>query len=267
MTDNLNRAFMYGESVFTTTQLVNGTVRDWDLHFERLSKGVEFVYGPFIDESDWVEQLKNRLEGKFQDLQDNKILRITVYREQQRGLLRNGFISVSDLKVHLHSTPLDPQRYEEKMIKLRTCPVLERPHWWPSFLKAGNYFDTILRQKIYLKSGDDDVLFLSSQDTVLESSVANIFTVRHNKLFTAPTGPNVLEGVMRKKVIDVAHDYFETFTESETTIEQLLKADAIFGANSVRGIFLVDRIDDHDITYGLDFLEKFKSLRRRVFHE
>ncbi len=258
---------MYGESVFTTTQLVNGTVRDWDLHFERLSKGVEFVYGPFLDESNWTEELRTRLEAKFQELIDNKIIRITIYREQSRGLLRNSFLSVNDLKIHLHASPLDPKRYEEKMIKLRTCPVLERPHWWPSFLKAGNYFDTILRQKMYMKPGDDDVLFLSSQDTVLESSVANIFVVRHNKLFTAPPGPNVLEGVMRKKVIDVALDYFDSFTESETSIEQLLKADAIFGANSVRGIFLIDRIDDYDITYGLDFLEKFKSLKNRVFHE
>ena len=111
---------------------------------------------------------------------------------------------------------------------------------------------------------DDDVLFLSRDDTVLESSVANIFVVRHNKLYTAPAGPNVLQGVMRRKVLDVAHEYFDNAEETETTMEQLIRADAVFGSNSVRGLFLVDRIDDYEITYNQEFLEKFERLNYRV---
>jgi branched-subunit amino acid aminotransferase/4-amino-4-deoxychorismate lyase len=151
------------------------------------------------------------------------------------------------------------------MIKLRTCPVNKKQHWWPSYLKAGNYLETILSQKRYMRPGDDDVLFLSEEDTVLESSVANIFIVRHDKIYTPPPGPNVLEGIMRKKLLAVALDYFVDFEETATTFEQLMRADAVIGSNSVRGIFLVDRIDDHEIAYKEDFLIKFHNLRDKIF--
>jgi branched-subunit amino acid aminotransferase/4-amino-4-deoxychorismate lyase len=95
--------------------------------------------------------------------------------------------------------------------------------------------------------------------------VANIFVVRHNKLYTAPTGPNVLDGVMRRKVIESYGDFFDGFEESETDIEQLFKADMVFGTNSVRGPFLIDRIDDHDYSYDQETLNKFELLRKRVF--
>lgn len=255
---------MYGESVFTTMRMIDGNLKDWDLHFDRLKRGVEFVYGPFTDGDEWKAKLKNRFEGVVQDLSGDKVIRLTVYREQARGLLRTGLISVQDLKIHLNHSVFDPARVDERPLKLRTCSISKRPHWWPSYLKAGMYLETILSQKMYLKPGDDDLLFLSQEDTVLESSVANIFIVRHNKLYTAPTGPNVLDGVMRKKVCSVALGYFEDFQESETTMEQLLKADAVFGSNSVRGLFLVDRIDDYEITYSEEFLEKFEKIKYRV---
>ena len=99
---------------------------------------------------------------------------------------------------------------------------------------------------------------------MLDSSVANIFVVRHNVLYPAPTGPQVLDGIMRKKVIKEAEYFFDDVQESETTIEQLYKADAVFGTNSVRGPFLIDKIDDFQIMYSQDFVSNFEALRKRV---
>lgn len=264
MSESINRAFMYGESVFTTMRMIEGSLKDWDLHFERLRQGVEFVYGPFTDGSEWVMFLKNRIEERLENEGGNRVIRVTVYLEGTRGVLSSGLISVNDLKLHISSSLYDPARFEGKMLKLRTSPAPTRPVWWPPFLKAGNYLETILAQKITMKPGDDDLLFLSTKDTVLESSVANIFIVRHNNLYTAPTGPNVLDGVMRKKIIKIADKFFDNCTESETSLYQLLKADAIFGCNSVRGLFLVDRVDDHELKYSQEFLDKFELLRSRV---
>ncbi len=260
--ESSNRAFMYGESVFTTMRLLGGKLQDLEAHFDRLKLGVEFLYGPFVDADDWAMLLRDRLDKKFQDLDGDKVIRCAIYIEHARGLFRKSLLSSSDLKINISLSPLTP--LENKMIKLRTCPANQRPYWWPSYLKAGNYLETILAQKLFMKPQDDDVLFLSENDTVLESSVANIFVVRHDNLFTAPTGPNVLAGVMRKKVLDVADDFFQKVEETETTLEQLMRADAVFGSNSVRGLFLIDRIDDNEITYTQNFLDKFEKLRSRV---
>ena len=255
---------MYGESVFTTMRMKNDQLLDWEDHFARLKKGVHFVFGPFTDGDDWPLVLKNRLEERLHEEKGDRVVRLSLFLGQERGLIKSGTISIHQLKIAIQSSLIDNTKLENRTFKLRTCSVPLRPHWWPGYLKAGNYLETILSQKLFMQPGDDDILFLSPQDTVLESSVANIFIMRHNRLFTPPSGPNVLEGVMRKKVIDVAEEFFDSIEEAPSTLEQLLKADAIFGTNSLRGPFLIDRVDEHELNYSDEFKTIFENLRKRV---
>jgi branched-chain amino acid aminotransferase len=265
MSDNLNRAFMYGESVFTTLRMIDGKLTDWDHHFERLKLGTEFVYGPFSDVEDWREMLRTRLEDLLFNETGDQIIRVTIYLEQLRGLKRSALTTINELKIQLSFTHYDSTHYEGKMYKWRTAPALLRPNWWPGFLKSGNYLETILAQKKFLQSGDDDLLFLAPNDTILESSVCNVFVVRHKKIYTPPVGPNVLDGVMRRKIIEASGKLFAGCDESASTIAQLYKADAVIGANSVRGPFLVDRIDDHEILYNQEILNVFELLKKQVY--
>ena len=261
MAESSNRAFMYGESVFTTLRMADGHLCEWEFHFDRLIKGVNFVYGPFLEGEDWIVSLKNRLEECVQALSGDQVIRLSVYTERSRGLVRSGILSVHDLRIH-HSA--SPDLKENKMLNLRSCPAPVRPNWWPGFLKAGNYLETILTQKQFLNPEDDDVLFLSLGQFVLESAVANIFVVRNNKLYTAPTGPQVLDGVMRKKVLQEASHFFDSVEESALSIGELFKAQAVFGTNSVRGPFLIKKVDDHYFDYSQTFLSNFENLRKRV---
>lgn len=262
MSELLNRAFMYGESVFTTVLMVNGEVKDWEYHFERFKKGVEYLYGPFTDD-EWIASLKNRLEYKLGQEKGDKVLRLAVYREQAKRALRSSMISIMDLKVQMNAEVYEPR--EARPLNMRIVEGKSKPHWWPSYLKSGNYLETILAQKIHLKPSDDDLIFASPDGWVWESSVANIFCVRHNKLYTSPAGPNVLEGIMRRKILEVGFEFFDDVIESAPTIDQIKKSDMIFGTNSVRGPFLIGRIDDNSIEYSSELLDKFEKLKARVF--
>ncbi len=266
MNESVNRAFMYGESVFTTMRMVDGKVCDWELHFERLKKGAEYIYGPFKEGEGWQALLRDRLENRLEMEQGDKIIRLTLYREQEkeRGLLTTRLYSLMDIKVHVDTHPFEPERWEGRNLHLRSVMATPRPSWWPSYLKAGSYLEIILAQKKFLQPGDDDLLFLSHDDTVFESPVANIFVCRHDRLYTAPAGPNVLEGVMRRRVLEKAPAIFSEVAEKETSMKELLKADGVFGTNSVRGLFLVSQIDDHEISTSTEFMEKFVQLKRAL---
>lgn len=264
MNESVNRAFMYGESVFTTMRMVKGSVRDWELHFERLKKGVEYVYGPFTDGETWHHFLRDRLETRLDTEEGEKVIRLTLYREQERGLHHHGLISVMDLRLHVDVSAYDPRKFENKNYHMRTVAAPSRPAWWPSYLKSGNYLETILIQKKFMCPDDDDILFLSHDETILESSVANIFICHDGRLFTAPIGPLVLDGVVRKRVLQHAPRIFSTVAESEVLRSEIFKADGVFGTNSVRGLFLISRIDDHEISTTPDFLEKFEFLKREI---
>jgi len=265
MSEFLNRAFMYGESVFTTMRMIDGEIQDWNDHFQRLKLSAEFVFGPFSEEENWAILLKDRLENRCQSETGQKILRIALFREQERGLRSLSSASVQNLRVAVTSMPYESHQFGSQPLKLRTCAGHTRPSWWPSYLKAGSYLESILAQKLYLQEGDDDLLFLNAQDEILETTVSNIFVVKQNRLYTPPLGPNVLDGVIRKKILKMAPDFFAHVTESSSSVEQLLKADAVFGCNSIRGPFLIGMIDHHNYAYSQEFLDKFELLKKRVF--
>jgi branched-subunit amino acid aminotransferase/4-amino-4-deoxychorismate lyase len=243
--------------------MIDGHVRDWELHFERLRLGAEYLYGPFTDDHGHSLKLKDRLESAIHHEAGNKVIRLTIYGHQARGLRGMRNFSIGDLKIHLSASLFEPNRVEGAL-RLRTCAATMRPNWWPSYLKAGSYLDVILAQRHHLRERDDDLLFLSPDDTLLESSVANVFVVRHNRLYTAPLGPNVLDGIMRRKVLDLGPMIFDEVIEEASSMEQARKADAVFGTNSVRGPFLISSIDDYQLPTDKDFMEKFGLLRAQA---
>ena len=261
MNENQNRAFLYGESVFTTMRVSEGQAFDQEAHLERLEKGVEFVFGPFEEGDAWREHFRQRFHSELSRISAPKVVRLTIYRTQTISGLRQGMMAASDLNFSMSTSPM-PTAHSH--LSLVSCPAISRPDWWPSYLKAGDYLPTILSQRKYLRPNYDDLLFLSDKGQTLESSVANIFVVRHNKLFTAPVGPQVLDGVMRKKVIDLHSPLFTSVTLEGSTLHQLECADAVFGSNSVRGVFLIDRIDDHAYSYSPDFIAAFEDWRQKV---
>jgi branched-subunit amino acid aminotransferase/4-amino-4-deoxychorismate lyase len=70
---------------------------------------------------------------------------------------------------------------------------------------------------------------------------------------------------MRKKILDVAHDFFDKVQESASTIDQVFKADAVFGCNSVRGLFFIESIDYHKLKHDQESIDKVEALKKRVF--
>lgn len=257
--DNSSRAFLYGESVFTTMRMISGEVKDWDLHFDRLKRGIDFVFGP-IDDSLWLP-FKLMIEEKTKRLSGSKALRVTVFARGDIGF-KPLKANLEELEVVITERPLPDLDLRPRRLKSVRRPG--RPNFWPSFLKAGSYLETLLTQKYMLNSGDDDLLFCDESGNIEESSVANIFIVQGTTLITPALGPNVLEGITRKKVLDVAPLFFDKTSEESISLNEKFHADGIFLSNSIRGIFLVDRIDDFEISYSEKFLKTFNELREMV---
>jgi branched-subunit amino acid aminotransferase/4-amino-4-deoxychorismate lyase len=267
MLEKMNRAFLYGESIFSTMGMRKGKVAHWEDHFQRLQKGAQFLWGPFDEGPNWEMALQNSLQKILPDEDGDKLVRLTIYHEQARGPAPAVVDSVSELKVDIFSSPYDFSIWDKKKVRLRSCNISPRPFWWPSYLKAGSYLDAIVAQKLFLRPGDDDLLFLSPESSIWESSVANIFLVSKNKLYTAPLGPNVLDGVMRGRVIKKFSGHFLDLQEVPLTLKNAYDAEMVFGTNSIRGPFLIDRIDQREYSYSDEMLRMFEHFRKWIIDE
>ena len=50
----------------------------------------------------------------------------------------------------------------------------------------------------------NDALILNQHDRICDSTIANVFWVKDNKIFTPPLNEGCVAGVMRKKILELA---------------------------------------------------------------
>lgn len=69
---------------------------------------------------------------------------------------------------------------------------------------TGSYVNAALASDDAAKAGYDEALMLSQNGTLSEASSANVFLVRGGRLITPPLSENILEGITRECVIELA---------------------------------------------------------------
>jgi para-aminobenzoate synthetase/4-amino-4-deoxychorismate lyase len=90
-------------------------------------------------------------------------------------------------------------------------------------------------------------LLVREDGTVLEGSRANIFIVRGRTVTTPPLDGEILPGVARAGLLEVAAEYGIEVAEESFDLDALLSADEVFLTNSLRGIEPVRAVDGESI--------------------
>ncbi len=81
-----------------------------------------------------------------------------------------------------------------------------------------------------------DVIFMNEKEEITEGCISNIFVLQDGVYLTPPVSSGLLNGVLRKKILEKFPKYFR---EKRITKDMLYKSNKIFICNSVRGIMKV----------------------------
>ncbi|NNJ10056.1 branched-chain amino acid transaminase [Chloroflexales bacterium ZM16-3] len=110
---------------------------------------------------------------------------------------------------------------------------------------SGAYINSALAKTEALLNGYDEAIVLGSDGHVSEASAANLFLVRDGKLITPPLTSDVLEGITRQVVAQMAHERLGlTVVERSIDRTELYVADEAFFCGTgaeVKPIVEVDR--------------------------
>jgi branched-chain amino acid aminotransferase len=90
-------------------------------------------------------------------------------------------------------------------------------------------------------SGGDNVVLPDERGLVTEGAGFNVFAVRDGVLRTPAT--NVLEGITRLTVLDIARELGLRAEAGDVTVDDLRTADEAFGASTAGGVFFVTSVD------------------------
>jgi D-alanine transaminase len=128
--------------------------------------------------------------------------------------------------------------------------TLRDPRWQRCDLKAIGLLANVLAKQQALEAGAEEVIFLGPDGHVREGSTANVFAVRDGAVWTHPLGPEILPGVSRAVVLQVARQAGMRVREARFTRAALWAADEVFLSSTMAEVLPVVRIDGRRIGQG-----------------
>jgi branched-chain amino acid aminotransferase len=116
---------------------------------------------------------------------------------------------------------------------------------------SGLYVNSALAKSEAVLNGYDEAILLSHDGHVAEGSAENIFLVRRGVLYTPDPSQNVLEGVTRRAIMEIARDELGVQTvERSIDRGELYSADEIFFTGTAVGICPVASVDRRQVGDG-----------------
>ena len=248
-------AVLYGLSVYTVFPVSvsgEGNLVAFRLkeHFKRLLDSSRII-GIDTFESVWdfdrFEQTVKDVVGA-NDIAKDVFVRVTVHVDELvAGTRSRGLHTVLSMFLY-EAVPIIPQNGA----RLKTSVWRRIPDYAiPSRAKVnGAYVNSVLAKQDALDSGYDDCIFLDSGGHVCELSAANIFIVRDGKIITPDTTSDLLEGINRRTIIEIASDHGMPLIERQIDLTELYIADEAFACGTSAFIAPITEVDARKIGNG-----------------
>jgi branched-chain amino acid aminotransferase len=116
---------------------------------------------------------------------------------------------------------------------------------------CGAYVNSVLASDEAHRSGFDEAILLNESGHVAEGATCNLFMVRHGKLITPPVHDNVLEGITRDSIMQLARREMRLeVIERSIDHSELLICDEVFFTGTAVGIAPIVRINHHPVKDG-----------------
>ena len=126
---------------------------------------------------------------------------------------------------------------------------------------SGAYITSSLAKTEAVKSGFDEALLLNSRGKVSEASGMNLFLVRDGVLITPGVDQDILEGITRASVLELARAMGIPTIERPVDKSELFIADEVFLSGTAAKVTPVRRVESTDLPTDRPVMD---SLRERL---
>ena len=247
----LDRGFAYGDGVFRTLVMREGSPENWPLHYQKLVADCS-VIGIVCPSP---ELLMNDLQQLFL-LDETAVAKIIVTRgEGNRGYTPPAITAPMRVVV---KSPVS--QYPEEMfvdgVNLTVCETRLALQPRLAGIKHLNRLENVLARMEWHSPDITDGIFLDINDNVIECTAANIFARFGDTLITPNLTQCGVAGVTRQRIIELAHTLALKVVVEILTLEKLFMADEVIICNSLYGAWQVKTIQMKTSQKNLNSQEK-----------
>jgi len=219
-------------------------------HYERLVNSARIMdFGQFINEWDFKRFEDSMLELiRRNDIKEDALVRVAVYVDEL----------VAGTKIHGLKNSLSAFIYPMgEILPLSGIDVcisswVRTPdNAIPSRAKInGSYINASLMKNEALLNGYHEAIALDHNGHVAEGTVANLFIIRNGALITPDNSTDILEGITRSSIIQIAQDMGLEIQQKAIDRSELYIADEMFMCGSSARITPILSVDKRPVKNG-----------------
>jgi aminodeoxychorismate lyase len=239
-----DRGFLYGDGLFETIRIFNGTPFRWQQHWKRLQYGAEFlkIKLPFAPKK--LRGFAGELIAK--NKMPDSLLRLTLSRGvgmrgySPKGAMRPTF--AMSLHPALKMDSKSPAKWKLISSSFR-LPANERL----ARFKTCNKLPQILARAEADNAAANEALLLNTNDFVVEGASSNLFWIERGTIFTSPLSSGILSGVTRAVVFEIGSRLKIPMREKNIRLKNLAQANGVFLSLSSLGIVEAESLDGNPL--------------------
>ncbi len=242
----MDRGFLFGDGVYEVIPVFGKSMLRIDEHLQRLQNSLNRISLPNPHSNkEWVKIFSDLLEKNTGEDR-------AVYLQVSRGVY-----PVRDLAIKadypptvfamvLPVTPPDVERISAGISVI----TVEDFRWSACDIKSTSLVaNVMLKQQAVAADVDDAILIKNSM--LSEGTASNVFVVKDGVLITPPVGHDLLPGITRSLVIEIAKNSTILVEEREVKEVELYHADEIWMTSSTREVAPVIRLNGKAVGSGV----------------
>lgn len=259
----MDRSFLFGDGVYEVVRVYHGRPFLLEEHLARLQRSL----GHLRIRTD-LDRLRRRL---LETLLHSRVTDGTVYVHVSRGEAPrrshvfpvpppapNELIYVRELSRRVHD---DLRAVGAKAI------TVEDLRWKRCDIKSVNLLGNILAAQTAEEAGCDEAILVADNGVITEGSHTSVFGVKQGCILTAPLAANVLPGITRRLVAQLAAESEICVREESLHKDALWELDELFLTGTTSEVLPVTRVDGKPIGKGVPgpiAAQLFSAYQRRI---
>ncbi|MCB0696078.1 MAG: aminotransferase class IV [Chitinophagaceae bacterium] len=243
-----SRAVRFGFGLFETMLVLDGQIQLKEYHWERLFAGIKqlMLVMPELMTRQWMEDEIMRTVKKNQM---EKLCRVRFQIYAGRGGLFDGQNPWTEFVIDCQN--FDPRltQLNEQGLSLVYAEGVSKSPDSIANLKTTNAMIYCMAARQATAKKADNAIILNTYGRPIETTLANIFCIKGDTLYTPPLSEGPVGGVMRKYIMQQLPKKGFTIIEEPFTKEFLESADAVFVTNAIRRFKWVASIEDKQYSF------------------
>ncbi|PTA50428.1 aminodeoxychorismate lyase [Shewanella morhuae] len=241
--DPTDRGIAYGDGLFATMRTGAEGVLFFETHQARLTAGAARLGFQW----QMSEALQQQLQALAIEYPQHCIKLIVTRGVGGRGYTPPETVKPTEI-VSVHTIPSHYIQWQQRGICLKTSSIRLGLQPLLAGVKHLNRLEQVLIKSHPLPQGFDDWLVTDIENNVIESSMANVFFIKGNCVFTPSLALCGVAGVMREQVMQALLEQNINIECLPVGAERLIEFDSAFITNSILGIVDVLAIDSLTFT-------------------